>query len=61
MAGEVVVDALQYFDLGYKAPGVQKTAVVLVEEEILRYQLTKNYLSYLTAPDYSAFEAHIEK
>ncbi|KAB0342548.1 hypothetical protein FD754_019474 [Muntiacus muntjak] len=49
VAGEVVVDALPYFDQGYEAPG----------EETRRYRPMKNYLSYLTAPDYSAFETDI--
>uniref|UniRef100_A0A8D1QBG6 Pre-mRNA-splicing factor SPF27 n=1 Tax=Sus scrofa TaxID=9823 RepID=A0A8D1QBG6_PIG len=57
VAGEVVVDALPYFDQGYEAPGVREAAAALVEEETRRYRPTKNYLSYLTAPDYSAFEA----
>uniref|UniRef100_A0A8C6MUF6 Pre-mRNA-splicing factor SPF27 n=1 Tax=Mus spicilegus TaxID=10103 RepID=A0A8C6MUF6_MUSSI len=56
VAGEVVVDALPYFDQGYEAPGVREAAAALVEEETRRYRPTKNYLSYLTAPDYSAFE-----
>ncbi|XP_065762678.1 pre-mRNA-splicing factor SPF27 isoform X2 [Muntiacus reevesi] len=59
VAGEVVVDALPYFDQGYEAPGVREAAAALVEEETRRYRPTKNYLSYLTAPDYSAFETDI--
>ncbi|CAI9178877.1 unnamed protein product [Rangifer tarandus platyrhynchus] len=59
VAREVVVDALPYFDQGYEAPGVREAAAALVEEETRRYQPTKNYLSYLTAPDYSAFETDI--
>ncbi|EHB07496.1 Pre-mRNA-splicing factor SPF27 [Heterocephalus glaber] len=59
VAREVVVDALPYFDQGYEAPGVKEVAVALVEEETRRYRPTKNYLSYLTAPDYSAFESDI--
>ncbi|ELW65300.1 Pre-mRNA-splicing factor SPF27 [Tupaia chinensis] len=55
----VVVDALPYFDQGYEAPGVREAAAALVEEETRRYRPTKNYLSYLTAPDYSAFETDI--
>ncbi|KAB0372768.1 hypothetical protein FD755_015521 [Muntiacus reevesi] len=47
VAREVVVDALPYFDQGYKAPGVREEAAAL------------NFLSYLTAPDYSAFETDI--
>ncbi|MBZ3884323.1 Pre-mRNA-splicing factor SPF27 [Sciurus carolinensis] len=59
VAGEVVVDALPYFDQGYEAPGVQEAAAVLVEEETRSYRPTKNYLSYLTALDYSTFETVI--
>ncbi|KAF7471910.1 Hypothetical predicted protein [Marmota monax] len=59
VAGEVVVDALPYFDQGYEAPGVREAAAALVEEETRRYRPTKNYLSYLTAPDYSAFEVSV--
>ena len=59
MAGEVVVDVLPYFDQGYEAPGVHEAAAALVEEETRRYRPTKNYLSYVTAPDYSAFETDI--
>uniref|UniRef100_UPI00398E3FDD pre-mRNA-splicing factor SPF27 n=1 Tax=Pristiophorus japonicus TaxID=55135 RepID=UPI00398E3FDD len=56
VAGDVVVDALPYFDQGYDAPGVREAAAALVEEETRRYRPTKNYLSYLPTPDYSAFE-----
>ncbi|NXJ88713.1 SPF27 factor, partial [Corythaixoides concolor] len=56
VAGDVVVDALPYFDQGYEAPGVREAAAALVEEETRRYRPTKNYLSYLPAHDCSAFE-----
>uniref|UniRef100_A0A8V5HH49 Pre-mRNA-splicing factor SPF27 n=1 Tax=Melopsittacus undulatus TaxID=13146 RepID=A0A8V5HH49_MELUD len=56
VAGDVVVDALPYFDQGYEAPGVREAAAALVEEETRRYRPTKNYLSYLPAHDFSAFE-----
>lgn len=59
VAGDVVVDALPYFDQGYDAPGVREAAAALVEEETRRYRPTKNYLSYLSTPDYSAFETEI--
>ncbi|XP_074920911.1 pre-mRNA-splicing factor SPF27 isoform X2 [Chelonoidis abingdonii] len=59
VAGEVAVDALPYFDQGYEAPGVREAAAALVEEETRRYRPTKNYLSYLPTPDYSAFETEI--
>uniref|UniRef100_A0A8D2G498 Uncharacterized protein n=1 Tax=Theropithecus gelada TaxID=9565 RepID=A0A8D2G498_THEGE len=67
VAGEVVVDAQLYFfflfgdgvSLSYEAPGVQEAAAVLVEKETCRYQPTMNYLSYLTVPNYSAFETDI--
>ncbi|KAM3838791.1 pre-mRNA-splicing factor SPF27 isoform 2-T2 [Vipera latastei] len=59
VAGEVAVDALPYFDQGYEAPGVREAAAALVEEETRRYRPTKNYLSYLLTPDYSAFETEI--
>ncbi|GAA6070057.1 pre-mRNA-splicing factor SPF27, partial [Tachysurus ichikawai] len=61
VAGEVFVDALPYFDQGYDAPGVREAAAALVEEETRRYRPTKNYLSYLTTPDFSAFETEIMK
>ncbi|XP_049630215.1 pre-mRNA-splicing factor SPF27-like [Suncus etruscus] len=59
VARELVVDALPYFDPGYETPGVCEVSAALVEEETRRYRPTKNYLSYLTAPDYSAFETDI--
>ncbi|MBN3291908.1 SPF27 factor, partial [Polypterus senegalus] len=59
VAGEVFVDALPYFDQGYDAPGVREAAAALVEEETRRYRPTKNYLSYLPTPDFSAFETEI--
>ncbi|XP_032814382.1 pre-mRNA-splicing factor SPF27 [Petromyzon marinus] len=59
MAGEVVVDALPYFDQGYDAPGVREAAAALVEEETRRYRPTKNYLSCLPPPELSAFETEI--
>uniref|UniRef100_A0AAY4DNK8 Pre-mRNA-splicing factor SPF27 n=1 Tax=Denticeps clupeoides TaxID=299321 RepID=A0AAY4DNK8_9TELE len=59
VAGEVFVDALPYFDQGYDAAGVREAAAALVEEETRRYRPTKNYLSYLPMPDFSAFETEI--
>ncbi|XP_005988512.3 pre-mRNA-splicing factor SPF27 isoform X1 [Latimeria chalumnae] len=59
VAGDVIVDALPYFDQGYDAPGVREAAAALVEEETRRYRPTKNYLSYLPTPDYAAFETEI--
>ncbi|CAI9536865.1 unnamed protein product [Staurois parvus] len=59
VAGDVVVDALPYFDQGYDAAGVREAAAALVEEETRRYRPTKNYLSYLPTPDYTAFETEI--
>uniref|UniRef100_A0A3B3CD82 Pre-mRNA-splicing factor SPF27 n=1 Tax=Oryzias melastigma TaxID=30732 RepID=A0A3B3CD82_ORYME len=59
VAGEVFVDALPYFDQGYDAPGVREAAAALVEEETRRYRPTKNYLSYLPMPEFSAFETEI--
>uniref|UniRef100_A0A8C2FIB7 Pre-mRNA-splicing factor SPF27 n=2 Tax=Cyprinus carpio TaxID=7962 RepID=A0A8C2FIB7_CYPCA len=59
VAGDVFVDALPYFDQGYDAPGVREAAAALVEEETRRYRPTKNYLSYLPTPDFSAFETDI--
>ncbi|XP_016145994.1 pre-mRNA-splicing factor SPF27-like [Sinocyclocheilus grahami] len=59
VAGDVFVDALPYFDQGYDAPGVREAAAALVEEETRRYRPTKNYLSYLPTPDFSAFETEI--
>eukprot|EP00064_Thunnus_orientalis_P016267 superscaffoldBa00003180_g16331 len=59
VAGEVFVDALPYFDQGYDAAGVREAAAALVEEETRRYRPTKNYLSYLLTPDFSAFETEI--
>ncbi|KAK3104614.1 hypothetical protein FSP39_006206 [Pinctada imbricata] len=61
MAGEVVVDALPYFDQGYDEPGVREAALALVEEETRRYRPTKNYLEYLPPPNYNAFETEIMK
>ena len=61
MAGEVVVDALPYYDQGYDEPGVRDAAIALVEEETRRYRPTKNYLDYLSVPNYHAFETEILK
>ncbi|XP_067685525.1 pre-mRNA-splicing factor SPF27-like [Haliotis asinina] len=61
MAGEVVVDALPYFDHGYDEPGVREAAIALVEEETRRYRPTKNYLDYLPPPNYNAFETEMMK
>ncbi|CAC5414966.1 BCAS2 [Mytilus coruscus] len=61
MAGEVVVDALPYFDQGYDEPGVREAALALVDEETRRYRPTKNYLEYLPAPNYIQFETEIMK
>ncbi|XP_046557142.1 pre-mRNA-splicing factor SPF27-like [Haliotis rubra] len=61
MAGEVVVDALPYFDHGYDEPGVREAAIALVEEETRRYRPTKNYLDYLPPPNYIAFETEMMK
>ncbi|CAH1775665.1 unnamed protein product [Owenia fusiformis] len=61
MAGEVVVDALPYFDQGYDEPGIREAALALVEEETRRYRPTKNYLEYLPPPVYNAFETETIK
>jgi len=61
MAGEVVVDALPYYDQGYDEPGVREAAIALVEEETRRYRPTKNYLDYLSTPNYHSFETEILK
>ncbi|KAK3580907.1 hypothetical protein CHS0354_008197 [Potamilus streckersoni] len=61
MAGEVVVDALPYYDQGYDETGVREAALALVEEETRRYRPTKNYLEYLPAPNYNAFETEMIK
>ena len=61
MAGEVVVDALPYFDQGYDEPGVREAALALVDEETRRYRPTKNYIEYLPTPNYNQFETEIMK
>ncbi|KAK7480070.1 hypothetical protein BaRGS_00028707 [Batillaria attramentaria] len=61
MAGEVVVDALPYYDQGYDETGVRDAAIALVEEETRRYRPTKNYLDYLPTPNYHAFETETLK
>ncbi|ESO09770.1 hypothetical protein HELRODRAFT_186289 [Helobdella robusta] len=61
MSGEVVVDALPYFDQGYEAPGVQEAASALVDEEMRRYRPAKNYLEFLPNARYDAFETAIMK
>ncbi|KAL4220943.1 Pre-mRNA-splicing factor SPF27 [Mactra antiquata] len=61
MAGEVVVDALPYFDQGYDEPGIRDAALALVEEETRRYRPTKNYLEYLPPAQYNQFETEIMK
>ena len=61
MAGEVVVDALPYFDQGYDDTGVKEAAIALVEEETRRYRPTKNYLDYLPTANYHSFETEIMK
>ncbi|XP_053698281.1 pre-mRNA-splicing factor SPF27 [Sabethes cyaneus] len=59
MAGEVLVDALPYIDLGYDDPGVREAAIAMVEEECRRYRPTKNYLEHLPAPSSSTFETEL--
>lgn len=61
MAGEVVVDALPYYDHGYDESGVREAALALVEEETRRYRPTKNYLEYLPPARYDAFETETMK
>ncbi|XP_058462498.1 pre-mRNA-splicing factor SPF27 [Malaya genurostris] len=56
MAGEVLVDALPYIDLGYDDPGVREAAIAMVEEECRRYRPTKNYLEHLPTPNTIGFE-----
>lgn len=59
MAGEVLVDALPYFDQGYDDPGVRETALAMVEEECRRYRPTKNYLEHLPTANLNAFETEM--
>ncbi|XP_062535875.1 pre-mRNA-splicing factor SPF27 [Armigeres subalbatus] len=59
MAGEVLVDALPYIDLGYDDPGVREAAIAMVEEECRRYRPTKNYLEHLPALNTAAFETEL--
>uniref|UniRef100_A0A182JHP5 Pre-mRNA-splicing factor SPF27 n=1 Tax=Anopheles atroparvus TaxID=41427 RepID=A0A182JHP5_ANOAO len=59
MAGEVLVDALPYIDLGYDDPGVREAAIAMVEEECRRYRPTKNYLEHLPAVNTTAFETEL--
>ena len=61
MAGEVVVDALPYFDQGYDEQGVREAAIALVDEETRRYRPSKNYLEHLPTPNYHLFETDILK
>ena len=56
-----MVDALPYYDQGYDEPGVREAAIALVEEETRRYRPTKNYLDYLSTPNYHSFETEILK
>ncbi|XP_058813547.1 pre-mRNA-splicing factor SPF27 [Topomyia yanbarensis] len=56
MAGEVLVDALPYIDLGYDDPGVREAAIAMVEEECRRYRPTKNYLEHLPTSTTVGFE-----
>jgi len=59
MAGEVLVDALPYFDQGYDDAGVRETALAMVEEECRRYRPTKNYLEHLPTANLSNFETEM--
>ncbi|XP_035778823.1 pre-mRNA-splicing factor SPF27-like [Anopheles albimanus] len=59
MAGEVLVDALPYIDLGYDDPGVREAAIAMVEEECRRYRPTKNYLEHLPTLNTTAFETEL--
>ncbi|XP_052866957.1 pre-mRNA-splicing factor SPF27 [Anopheles cruzii] len=59
MAGEVLVDALPYIDLGYDDPGVREAAIAMVEEECRRYRPTKNYLEHLPPQATTAFETEL--
>ncbi|KAK3598792.1 hypothetical protein CHS0354_020903 [Potamilus streckersoni] len=60
MTGEVVIKALSYYDQGYDDACVREAALALVEEE-RRHRPTKNYLEYLPAPNYNAFETEMIK
>lgn len=59
MAGEVLVDALPYFDQGYDDVGVRENALAMVEEECRRYRPTKNYLEHLPTTNLNAFETEM--
>ncbi|XP_006900933.1 PREDICTED: pre-mRNA-splicing factor SPF27-like [Elephantulus edwardii] len=59
VAGEIVVDALPYFDQGYEGPNIHEEAEALVEEETHRYRSTKNNQSYLIVQNYSGSENDI--
>ncbi|XP_071944394.1 pre-mRNA-splicing factor SPF27-like [Antedon mediterranea] len=61
MAGEVIVDALPYYDQGYDEPGVREAAYALVEEETRRYRPTKNYLEHLPVIEYVPIETEVMK
>lgn len=56
MSHEVVPDALPYVDQGYDEPAVRNMVNELIEEETKRYRPTKNYLEFMTAPNYTQFE-----
>ncbi|XP_065655160.1 pre-mRNA-splicing factor SPF27 isoform X2 [Hydra vulgaris] len=61
MSHEVVPDALPYVDQGYDEPGIREMVNELIEEETKRYKPTKNYLEFMPAPNYGAFETKIIK
>ncbi|XP_033119876.1 pre-mRNA-splicing factor SPF27-like [Anneissia japonica] len=61
MAGEVIVDALPYYDQGYDEPGVREAAYALVDEETRRYRPTKNYLEHLPVVEHMPVETEVMK
>ncbi|KAI6654687.1 Pre-mRNA-splicing factor SPF27-like, partial [Oopsacas minuta] len=56
----MLIDALPYYDQGYDDPGARDHAVALIQEEMMLYKPTKDYLQHFPLPD-DKFETQILK
>ena len=54
----MLIDALPYYDQGYDEPGAREQALALIQEEMMLYKPTADYLQHLPLPE-DRFETHI--
>ena len=47
----MLIDALPYYDQGYDDPGAREHAVALIQEEMMLYKPTNDYLKHFPLPD----------